>query len=174
MRNNYKIVGNKVEIELNRNNGDVLYTKVSIEHLPKLLEFDVKWCLLDQKVNTFYVMANEKIRSGKKRTVRLHRFLLDEPEGMMINHINGNGLDNTIGNLEIVTNQVNTVKRVNKNSNNTSGIRGVTYNKRERKWEVKFKRNYKTVHFGRYKCKKEAERIAKEKFEELFEEELSS
>jgi hypothetical protein len=169
MRNNYRIVGNVVFIELNRKDGSFVETKVSLCDLERLLSYDVKWCLLDQGNPRYYVMANDYDRSKrKKKTVRLHRFLLNPPDGYVVNHIDGDGLNNTRDNLEIVTNQQNTIKRVRSNSNNTSGVRGVSFAKDRGKWEVKFKKNYKTYHFGRYSSKEEAEKVATTKFRELF------
>lgn len=167
MRNKYKIIGDTVIIELTRKNGEIHTTSVSLSKLGKLLEFDVTWCLLDQKTTNQYVMTTVR-ENGKQKTVRLHRFLLDAPLGSVVNHINGNGTDNTDDNLEIVTNQVNTVRRTRRNSNNTSGIRGVSYSSARKKWEVKFKKDGTTHHFGRYKEKSEAEIVARRTFFELF------
>ena len=167
MRNSYRVEGDYVYIQLDRKAGSIVETKVSASDLSKLLAYDVKWCLLDQKSPRFYVMAND-FSAGKKKTVRLHRFILDPPGKLVVNHIDGDGLNNTRENLEIVTNQQNTIKRVRKNSNNTSGVRGVSYSKDRNKWEVKFRKSYKTFHFGRYSSKDDAERVAEQKFKELF------
>ena len=172
MRNKYVVLGDIVKIELNRDNGEKHYAKVSVCDLDRLLEFDVTWCLLDQNANTNYVVANEYLGNRKARTVRLHRYITQAQKGLVVNHINGEGLDNTRNNLEVVTNQVNTIKRVNMNSNNTSGIRGVSYDKSRKKWQVKFRKDYKTIHFGRYDSKEEAEKVAIEKFRELFSEKI--
>lgn len=42
-----------------------------------------------------------------RRTVYLHRFIMDPPPDREVNHIDRNGLNNTRGNLETVTHQLN-------------------------------------------------------------------
>lgn len=54
-----------------------------------------------------YVIHN---KSGK--TIMLHRLIMDCPEDKVVNHIDGNPLNNTKANLEIVTLSVNLQKAV--------------------------------------------------------------
>ena len=56
-----------------------------------------------------------KIRLGNGKTIDEHRYVWPNehgniPEGMQIHHINGNGLDNRLENLELVTAQQNMQK----------------------------------------------------------------
>jgi len=46
-------------------------------------------------------------KNGKQSTVYLHRFLMDAPKGMQVDHKNGDGLDNRRSNLRICTNEEN-------------------------------------------------------------------
>lgn len=48
------------------------------------------------------------------------------PEGFVVNHINGNTFDNSLDNLELVSQLWNTRRRANPNKNNTSGQHGVS------------------------------------------------
>lgn len=74
------------------------------------------------------------------------------PEGMQINHINRKRDDDRITNLELVTNQENSIAR-GKYKNNTTGYRGVTVKKdRNNQYDVTITYNYKTIYLGRYKC----------------------
>ena len=168
MKNYYEVVGDVIHIRLDRKDGSHAWTKVSARHLEKLSKINVKWCALDQGRASMYVSAIYRC-NGKKQTLRLHRVITDAPRGLVVNHINGDGLDNTDDNLEVVTNQVNAIKRVFPNSNNTSGIRGVSYSKERKKWEVKFKKSGVTHHFGRYRDKEEAVMVAATAFQDLFE-----
>ena len=64
---------------------------------------------------------------GTKResTLSMHRFIMDAPKGMQVDHINGNGLDNRKCNLRICTKSDNAKnRRLNKNSK--SGFKGVS------------------------------------------------
>ena len=51
--------------------------------------------------------------------------------------------------------------------NNTSGIKGVTYNKRRRKWVAQVKYNYQNIVIGYYDTKEEAKEAREIKAKEL-------
>jgi hypothetical protein len=60
-----------------------------------------------------------------RHTLLLHRLLLSPPEGLVCDHVNGDGLDNRRANLRVCTfgeNLMNT--RLYRNS--TTGLKGVT------------------------------------------------
>lgn len=87
-----------------------------------------------------------------------------------VDHINGNGLDNSWGNLRDVCNQGNQRNR-KKSKNNSSGVTGVYWCKQRKKWEAQIMVDKKCVHLGRYtdfdeavKARKDAE--AKHNFHE--------
>jgi hypothetical protein len=65
--------------------------------------------------------------SDRHRTVLLHRFILgiDGPE--IVDHINGDGLDNRRCNLRIATAQQNATNRSPKGSSKLNGVRRVGY-----------------------------------------------
>lgn len=81
----------------------------------------------------------------------VHRLLthmrgIEIPEGMVIDHINGNTLDNTKDNLRVVTRSQNQHNR-KAMSNNTSGKAGVYFNKAAGKWQVQVNLEGKN-HYG--------------------------
>lgn len=47
--------------------------------------------------------------SGRSRTVGMHRFILGDPQGKVIHHRDGDGLNNQRGNLEICTQRENSI-----------------------------------------------------------------
>lgn len=59
-----------------------------------------------KRCNTTYATARIK---GKD--VRMHRLLLCPPDGMVVDHINHNGLDNRRANLRVCTQQQNSVNQ---------------------------------------------------------------
>lgn len=63
----------------------------------------------------------------------MHRFLLNPDENLFVDHINGNRLDNRRVNLRIVPHKINNENK-NKQSNSISKYRGVTFNKRDKKF----------------------------------------
>ncbi len=62
--------------------------------------------------------------SGTRKS--LHHAILKLEPGQIGDHINGNGLDNRRRNLRAVTNQQNMQNRNGANSNNKTGVRGVS------------------------------------------------
>lgn len=86
-------------------------------------------CLwFDQKVKACYAYVQE----GRKRTM-VHRLVAGAPEGLYVDHINGNTLDNTPENLRLVEKGVN-CRNARMNRLNTSGRIGVYYANRFKKW----------------------------------------
>lgn len=86
------------------------------------------------------------------KNYRVHRIIWEMhfgeiPSGYVVDHINGNGLDNRIENLRLAKpteNQYNT--RVRKD--NTSGVRGVCWHKATGKWSAAIRINGRARHLG--------------------------
>jgi len=125
-----------------------------------------------KRADKFYVVRNFPIdsTSGKKwKTIALHREITNAPKGMVVDHINGDSLDNRKENLRVCTHQENQMnRRINKD--NTSGYKGVYYDAKNKKnsWYAKIMFNYKLIHIGYYKTKEEAARAYDQKAIELF------
>lgn len=85
------------------------------------------------KVNDFkwYRSGKYPVRSLGKRPNRtkisLHRFLMNPNKKMMVDHINGNGLDNRKSNLRICTNSQN-IMNAKKSEQRSSKYKGVCRN----------------------------------------------
>ena len=88
--------------------------------------------------------------------VYLHRFLMKPKSSkILVDHINGNGLDNRRENLRFATKQENLRNRgIQKNT--TSGFRGVSLHKQTGKFTAQYKISGKKYHIGIYKTAKEA------------------
>lgn len=67
---------------------------------------------------------------------RIHRIIMNCPDGYVVDHINGNKLDNRKNNLRICLQSENTKNHV-VGGNNTSGYSGITYNKNNNNWRVR-------------------------------------
>ncbi len=65
----------------------------------------------------------------------LHRIIMGEPDGKEVDHINGNKRDNRRENLRLCNKSENNRNR-GKKSTNTSGFKGVSWIKREGKWQA--------------------------------------
>jgi hypothetical protein len=92
---------------------------------------------------------------GTYRTIRMHREIMEAPKDMVVDHINGNVLDNQKTNLRICTKTGN-----NRNSktpkNNTSGFKGVRKPKGRKKYDAVIKVNDKKIYLGAYVTPEEA------------------
>ena len=85
----------------------------------------------------------------------LHRFIMNPPKDMVVDHINQDKLDNRRENLRICTDQENKLNH-SIYSNNTSGASGVNWSKRYNKWEAQLQVDRKVIYLGRYNTKEEA------------------
>lgn len=72
-----------------------------------------------------------------------------------IDHVNGNPSDNRIENLRECTASQNQANR-KKLSTNTSGLRGVTWNRSAKKWQAGIKLHGRSYHLGLYADKNDA------------------
>jgi hypothetical protein len=92
--------------------------------------------------------------------VSLHRYIVDAERGQVVDHINGNGLDNRRYNLRIVGVRENSQNRRKSTSKAcTSVLKGVWYEKslnRKRRWRASIKVNGRTRHLGSFVTEKEA------------------
>ncbi len=75
--------------------------------------------------------------------------------GVLVDHINHNGLDNRKSNLRLCTGSQNIINCFLIKSN-TSGYKGVSWDKKNKKWLVVIRVNGRKTHIGRYACIKEA------------------
>ena len=66
---------------------------------------------------------------------------------MVIDHIDGNGLNNRIDNLRLVTAAGN-IRNCRLSKNNTSGVNGVWYHKQCKKWVAELMYNRKKISLG--------------------------
>lgn len=87
--------------------------------------------------------------------IRMQSFLVDTPHGYMVDHINGNGLDNRRENLRLATKSQNMMNR-DKTRVNKSGYKGVHFELFTNRWKAQIKVGKKNVNLGRFDSPKEA------------------
>lgn len=101
------------------------------------------------------------IRVGLNKTIFLaHRIifkLLHNYEPVFVDHIDGNTLNNKPENLRAATSSINNKNR-GMPCTNTSGVTGVSWNTKEKKWRACISINNKTKHLGRYDSLEEAKK----------------
>lgn len=101
-----------------------------------------------------YAARNTKV-DGKWTKVTMHRIVNNTPRGFETDHINRDKLDNRRSNLKTVT---PTENRWNTgiNANNTSGFRGVYWEKKASKWKAMCTSNRKQYWLGYFETAEEA------------------
>jgi len=109
-----------------------------------------KWrAIRNKKSRTYYAMANI-YEDGKRTTILMHRKILNVKKGIICDHINGNGLDNRRLNLRVCSFAEN-VRNSRKPINNTSGYKGVSWDKRRKIWQSYITYKDKTIHLGAFR-----------------------
>lgn len=94
----------------------------------------------------------------REKSIHMHQVLaklMDFPVGLFVDHINGNGLDNRRENLRPASHQNNLMNR-GPQVNNTSGFKGVTFDRSRGKWKAQLKKDQKMIYQARFDDKVEA------------------
>lgn len=106
---------------------------------------------------------------GKRKAIAMHAFIMNAKKGDIIDHVDGDGLNNTRANLRFCNQSGNSANRL-MSSNNTSGYKGVAFHKRRKsnQWEARTKLNKKQIHIGYFSNPEDAARAYDAKAIELF------
>jgi hypothetical protein len=104
----------------------------------------------------FYAHTNvyKNGSDGERSILKLHRLLLGLSFDSILlgDHINANTLDNRRANLRIADFGQN-VRNTRIRKNNSSGLKGVSFDKFTNRWLVVITHNRKQIHIGRYDTK---------------------
>lgn len=118
----------------------------------------LKWCACGRAQNEYAVRAITcKGVKNLSRIQFMHRAIMNPPLDMQVDHINGNKLDNRRTNLRLCTPAENSRNQA-RPKNNTSGFKGVSWNRREQKWKAVIGVGGKRIGGGSYHTKEEAAR----------------
>ena len=111
-------------------------------------------------------------KNGKHKSFKIHRLIaiafIDNPLNKpYIDHINNQRTNNNLSNLRWVTSKENSMNS-SMSCKNTSGIKGVCWHKRDRRWQVFIMLNSKQIYLGLYNTLEEAKIARQLKAKELF------
>jgi hypothetical protein len=88
--------------------------------------------------------------NGHSHHIYMHQEIMHAPEGMEVDHKHtGNTLDNRRENLRVGTHSQN-MSNAKKPITNTSGFKGVSWDKWHKKWHAQIRVNHRTIHLGFY------------------------
>lgn len=104
-----------------------------------------KWYAV-RKHRTFYAQKNVYVED-QRTVVQLHTLILTVKPGFFVDHVNGDGLDCRRQNLREATGHQN-AHNARRRTDNTSGHKGVSWNKRVGRWQGYVSFNKKIHHVG--------------------------
>lgn len=96
---------------------------------------------------TFYARTNVKSRGQGYTSLRMHRLLSGVKGDEIIDHIDGDGLNNRRSNLREASRQDNAMNRA-LSVNNTSGFKGVWWSKSQGAWAASIRAHKVRHHLG--------------------------
>jgi hypothetical protein len=160
-----RIDGDTAYISLNIR-GKAMETIIDAADVDKAMSIPYRWspnrCTGKKK---WRVQAN--IRDGSRyRTIFLHRFLIDAPDGLEVDHINRNPLDNRRSNLRLVTSSQNKQNQGPVRHDSATGVRGVSWKADHKRFVAHIGVEGKQIHVGYFQTlddAKEAVTVARAK-----------
>lgn len=108
------------------------------------------WCFS----NTGYAVRGT-MKGGESRIYLMHREILGAKPDEEIDHVDGNRLNNQRSNLRLCSSAENKHNR-GKSKNNTSGYKGVHWNKQNGKWRSRIMVNRRVYHLGFFENSEDA------------------
>jgi hypothetical protein len=131
------------------------YAIVDVEDYEKLKKY--KWHVRGGKTSrTFYAVRIVGTAGKNRRYISMHRVIMNAPAGMVVDHINGNGLDNRKCNLRLATNAENARNKAKSTKASRSKYKGVKKVTGGKRWYADIGYNYKKIYLGSFDTEKEA------------------
>jgi hypothetical protein len=110
----------------------------------------------DGKSEKIYAVRNIISANENSRTMRLHREIMNVPPGILVDHRNGNTLDNRRTNLRLATCSQNSCNRQKTKSKTSSRFIGVSFDKHKVVWTAYISFHRKRIWLGCFKTEIEA------------------
>ena len=116
--------------------------------------------------NTVYA-CRRGLGDSEPGTVYLHRFVLDAPRGLSVDHINGMGLDNRRANLRLATQSQNSANSV-RHRDGRSRFKGIYFDRDTGRWRAEIAFAGRKLRLGRFARDTDAALAYDAKARELF------
>jgi hypothetical protein len=105
-----------------------------------------------------YAAACHTTSPNQKIVIFMHRLILNAPKGVQVDHLDGDGLNNTRANLRLCTHAQNMANQRLRRATNTSGYKGVYWKKHAKQWCAQIKHQGRKHHLGYYRNPEDAAR----------------
>lgn len=117
-----------------------------------------RWHARRGKNGVWYAGTNVRKPGGGWRAVKMHRLILDAPKGVLVDHRDGDGLNNRRANLRFATNAQNQQNGRKKGA--SSQFKGVTLCRwrRTRQWQAQIQVNGRKKNLGYFAEEEDAAR----------------
>ena len=99
------------------------------------------WVYLDNGRRGYAINTYQRV------TRLMHRLILDAPSGVCVDHIDGDGLNNTRANLRLCSHAQN-IRNQEIHRDNSSGFKGVTWDSRNYMWKARIECDGKSHFLG--------------------------
>lgn len=101
-----------------------------------------------------YAYRNQKA-NGTQTHIALHRLIADCPKGLVVDHINGDTLDNRRSNLRICT-QKDNARNSSAPINSPTGFKGAVLRPCGKRWQSRIRVDGRMLHLGMFSTLAEA------------------
>jgi hypothetical protein len=115
------------------------------------------WCAKTCFGHTYAIRFVDTPKRGSVM-LSMHREIMKAPAGLLVDHRNGDTLDNRRDNLRLATHSQNQANKGKTSINTSSRFIGVHFRKRSGRWAATIRNEGKKVWLGSYKDEKEAAR----------------
>lgn len=95
-------------------------------------------------------------QTGKSKNVKMHHEIIKVTKGMLVDHVNSNGLDNRRANLRLASFAENSWNRKKCVGKGQSRYKGIWWDKNKNRWRTQICYNGKKVYLGHFKNEIEA------------------
>lgn len=141
------------------------------EDITKCEEYNWELCKSHRNVEgknwgTYYYAYSSKTKKHPKQ-ILLHRLVTDCPKGFDVDHIDKNTYNNRKSNLRICTRSENLCNR-KMQINNSSGVVGVTWSKKDNKWMAYIMLHKKFINLGYFTDINKAAKVRKQVEQKYF------
>lgn len=126
-----------------------------------------KWYAHKGWGTNFYAVRNLRLPNGKRKIIRMHNVIFgDLPKNKTVDHIDRDSLNNQRNNLRACTKSQN-AQNVGIRVDNTSGCKGVSWDRNCKKWRVQISINKKQTYLGVFSDKNKANSVFEDTFSKL-------